>query len=319
MLDFGSLSASVQPESRKTGRQSMDLRQIRSFIVLAEELHFGRAASRLHIAQPALTQQLKSLEQELQVQLLFRSKREVRLTPAGQSFLRNAKLLIEQAQLTVSQAQQVHRGEHGSISIGYTPLALFCVLPELLNRLRDRVPNVHPDLIQMTASEQEEALRVGRINAGLLQTPLEDPTIAVEHIQTLEYIAVVPAHHPLASKHRLRPSDFKNQPLVIPSHQVAPRIRDELTAMCAEAGFEPHFVAESSPAQSLISLVAAGIGIGFIAAPFKRFARNGVVFKTIEGPLPSISIAIAVRADDQSAITATLLAVARQHDRFLDI
>jgi DNA-binding transcriptional LysR family regulator len=296
----------------------VDLRQIRSFITLAEELHFGRAASRLHIAQPALTQQLKSLEQDLQVQLLFRSKREVRLTPAGQNFLRNARLLIEQAQLTVSQAQQVHRGEHGSVSIGYTPLALFCVLPELLNGLCSIVPNVHPNLIQMTASEQEEALRFGRINAGLLQTPLEDPTIVVEHILTLDYIAVVPAHHPLASQPFLRSSDFRNQPLVIPSRAVAPRIHEELTAMCAEAGFEPRFVAESSPAQSLISLVAAGIGIGFIAAPFKRFARNGVVFKTIEGSLPSISIAIAVRADDQSEITASLLTVAQQHDRYLD-
>jgi DNA-binding transcriptional LysR family regulator len=171
----------------------------------------------------------------------------------------------------------------------------------------------------MSTPEQQESLRTGRINAGLLQTPLDDPIILTERIMTLVNIAVVPQSHPLAGCRRLRIADFADVPLIVPPRQVAPSMYDEFGVACADAGFQPLFVAEASPAQSIIALAAAGIGIGLIASPFRRFTRSGVVFREIDGDVPCIDLAIAVRADDRSSITATLLSIARQKERFADL
>src|SRR5579884_1861115 len=178
----------------------MELRHLRYFIVVAEQLHFSRAAEILHMAQPPLSQQIQSLEEELGVPLLIRTKRSVRLTAAGKAFLIEAKKVIAQAERAVEAAHQAHNGVIGRLDIGFVGTALAEMLPAILKTFRERYPLVETKLHNLVTAEQVQALREGQIQVGILHPPILDGSLHLEIIYRVPMVVALPADHDLAEQ-----------------------------------------------------------------------------------------------------------------------
>ncbi len=180
----------------------MELRHLRYFVAVAEELHFGRAAQRLQMAQPPLSQQIRQLEQELGVELLYRTKRTVRLTEAGLAFLHQARQILVQSEQAIEVAQRASRGEVGRLAIGFVGSATYSLLPTAVRSFRHQFPDVRLMLHEMTTSEQIEALHDDRIQVGFIRPPISDDKLSVETVLQESFVAVLPEAHPLATQTR---------------------------------------------------------------------------------------------------------------------
>jgi DNA-binding transcriptional LysR family regulator len=285
------------------------------FVSLAEELHFGRAAERCHISQPAMSQQIRRLEQELDVRLAHRNKRMVALTRAGDVFLTEAKKLLRQMDDAAALALRTDRGEIGQLRLGVTAPALFVIYPEIATLFRDRLPNVGLVVREMTTAEQEHALRRGDLDVGLVHPPLDDPGLLTEEIGHAPFHIALPVGHPLTAHDSLELGDLEREQVVIFPRQIAPQLYDTVLMLCRNAGFSLKIAMEAHPAQSIIALVAAGVGVGFIASQTQRMDRAGVTYRPIRGPRPQLSIGVAYHADETAPTVATFLAVAREAGR----
>lgn len=288
----------------------MDRRRLQFFVALCEELHFHRAAARCHITQPALSQQLRQLEEELQVQLIHRNKRRVSLTRAGETFLGEARKILTQMERAAQLARQTDRGEIGQLSVGMTAPALYIVFPEIMHRFRMALPNFGVNVHVMTTSEQEEALRAGAIDVGIFHPPLDDQSLSSHPIARMRFNVVLSDRNPLAERPRLRLDDLSRQRFIIFPRVIGPRLYDEIISLCQQAGFSPELILEASPAQSIIALAAADFGIGLIASDLQQFARPGVVYRPLDGPAPHLTLGVAYQSDDTSPAIQTFLDVA---------
>jgi DNA-binding transcriptional LysR family regulator len=285
------------------------------FVALAEELHFGRAAERCHISQPAMSQQILRLERELDVRLAHRNKRTVSLTRAGAAFLAEARAILRQMDGAAALALRTDRGEVGQLRLGVTAPALFVVFPEIASLFRQRLPNAGLVVREMTTAEQEHALRRGDLDVGLIHPPLDDPGLAVEEIGSAPFHIVLPASHPLTVHRTLELNDLEREQVVIFPRQIAPAIYDTVLTLCREAGFSLKIAMEAQPAQSIIALVAAGVGVGFIASQTQRLNRAGVTYRPIRGPRPQLSIGVAYHADETAPTVRAFLEAAREGGR----
>ncbi|MEJ1975144.1 MAG: LysR substrate-binding domain-containing protein [Acetobacteraceae bacterium] len=227
----------------------MDPRRLTCFVALAEELHFRRAAERCHITQPALSQQLKTLEDELQVQLVYRTKRQVSLTHAGEVFLEQARTLLSLGEQAVQLTQRAARGEIGQLTIGVTAPALFIVFPEIARWFRQHLPGVTLQAFEMTTAEQEIALKSGRIEAGIVHPPLDDGTLACAAIADVVFKLVLSDQNPLARRPALHLRDLADEHFILFPRSIGPRLYDTIIALCRNAGFSPQIILEASPAQ----------------------------------------------------------------------
>ena len=239
----------------------MELRHLRYFLAVAEELHFGRAAARLGIAQPPLSQQIRQLEQELGVTLFHRTKRRVEITPAGQAFSEEVRQVFAQAERAVSTARRAGRGEIGQLDIGFAPSADLDILPRVLRVWNARFPAVEIDLHPMLPSAQTEALRDGRIHIGFVRLPLEESGLVVETIQREPLLAVLPAGHPLARRARVRLAQLADDRMIMFPRRMAPGYYDLLISMCRSAGFTPRVLGEPGSIPTNLGLVSAGLGV----------------------------------------------------------
>lgn len=288
----------------------MDRRRLQFFVALCEELHFHRAAARCHITQPALSQQLRQLEEELQVQLVHRNKRHVSLTRAGETFLGEARRILRQMERAAQLARQTDRGEIGQLSVGMTAPALYIVFPEIMHRFRTALPNVGVNVHVMTTAEQEEALRLGAIDVGIFHPPLDDQSLSSHPIARMRFNVVLSDRNPLAARPSLRLEDLSKQRFIIFPRVIGPRLYDEIISLCQQAGFSPELILEASPAQSIIALAAADFGIGLIASDLQQFGRPGVVYRSLDGPAPHLTLGVAHQRDDTSPAIQTFLSVA---------
>ena len=293
----------------------MDRFRLECFVAVAEELHFRRAAERCHISQPAISQQVRTLEREVGCQLAHRTKRTVTLTPAGEVFLREARKTLRQMSVAVSLAQRTDRGEIGQLTVGVTSPALFVLFPEVAAAFRQLLPRVGIVVRELTTAEQERALRAGDIDVGLVHPPLDDVALWVEEVARPSFNVALPDTHPLAAHDALALSDLANEPFVIFPRQIAPQLYDSLLSHCQDAGFSPDIAMEAYPAQSIIALVSAGVGLGFIASEVQRLPRPGVVYRPIKGPAPKLSLGIAHPPDDSSPAVNAFVAAAREAGR----
>ena len=290
----------------------MDRVGLECFVALAEELHFGRAAERCHMSQPAMSQQIRRLEQHLDVRLAHRNKRMVSLTRAGAVFVVDARKMLRHMDDAASLALRTDRGEVGQLRLGVTAPALFVVYPEIATLFRERLPNVGLLVREMTTAEQEHALRRGDLDVGLVHPPLDDAGLAVEEIGRAPFHIALPVGHPLTRQDSLTLADLEREPVVIFPREIAPQLHDTVLQLCLEAGFSLRITMEAHPAQSIIALVAAGVGIGFIASETQRIDRAGVTYRPIRGPGPQLSIGVAYHADETAPSVQTLLRVARK-------
>jgi DNA-binding transcriptional LysR family regulator len=274
----------------------MDLKTIRSFVTVAEELHFGRAAARLHIAQPPLTRQIIELEKDLSVKLFHRTKRRVQLTDAGELLLPEARKLLAQSDRIRQLAGRVEKGEIGHIDIGFVNTAVYEVLPSLLRSLRCQFPDLSIALKEMNSGEQEKALLERKITLGILRHKPSSPAIEVVEIKTDELVAVLPSDHKLAKERSIALSCLANEPFIVYPRNVGSSFADQIVEHCVHAGFTPRIEQETQEIQTAISLAAAGMGVTLAPISVQRLAWPGVAYIRLKAPTPTSTLYAAMRA-----------------------
>ncbi|MGH7710510.1 MAG: LysR substrate-binding domain-containing protein [Gemmatimonadaceae bacterium] len=262
----------------------MELRHLRYFVAVAEELHFGRAAERLHIAQPPLSRQVRDLERELGTQLFDRVARGVVLTAAGRAFLPQARLTLAQAERAQRTAQRAALGEIGRLRVGFVEAATYSgILPHVLGFFRMHLPLIGLSLFEMDSAQQEEALRETRIDLGIIQSPPADAArwLRVEKVHTDALVAAVPESHRLAVRAKLVLGDLAADPFVLFPRTADPALYDEIVASCRSAGFSPPVVQEAAGWLTLAGLVGAGVGVAFVPRSLSNITRPGVVYRPV--------------------------------------
>lgn len=289
----------------------MELRHLRYFITVAEELHFGRAAQRLHIAQPPLSQQIRQLEEELGVILFHRTKRSVQLTDAGQVFLEEAKQVLIQAAQAVQAAQRASRGEIGQLVVSFVSSAAYNVLPKILQAFRARFPEVNLALHELTTDKQLQGLRDGWIDVGFLRPPIEDDTLSLATIFQESLVVALPEIHPLSRQPQVPLKALINEFFILFPRPLGPKLYDQIVGLCQQAGFSPNVVQEAIQMQTIVSLVAAEIGIALVPASVQNLQRRGVIYKAIQEATPKAEIAVIWLSNDLSSVLHQFLSVVR--------
>lgn len=297
----------------------MDLRQLRYFVTVAEELHFGRAAERLGMTQPPLSQSILALERELGVSLFVRTKRMVALTPAGAQWLPHVRKLLDDAAALPEVARQLARGEVGLLKLAFVSTADYSVLPPLVSGFTAAYPAVQVTLLEATSDLQIEALLDGEIDAGFIIPPPQ----ATLH-PSLDYFALL--REPLVAaipevwaregriecvKGKVRLADLEAEPLIIFPRRTAPAFHDLITGYYAVSGAEPRIGQEAIQMQTIISLVSAGMGIALVPRSLENLGRAGVHYVALEGEPPSIETGLVWRRDNPSPTLSRFVGIAR--------
>jgi DNA-binding transcriptional LysR family regulator len=247
----------------------MDFRALRHFVALAEELHFGRAAQKLHMSQPPLSQSIKRLEQRLGVQLVERSSRSVSLTLSGATFAAEARQLLKQIEFVERLVKQTASGEMDRLMVGFIGPALYRILPRTLDILRGRMPGVEVRLEEMTPDEQIKRLRYGQLNLAIVSpTHMDLQGLSVRPVERNHTVVAIPADWPFAKRTELKLADLKDYPFVLTPSERSP-ISAALVDACRKAGFTPKVVQEATRTNTRLALVAAGLG----ASPVTETAR----------------------------------------------
>jgi DNA-binding transcriptional LysR family regulator len=290
----------------------VELRHLRYFVAVAEERHFGRAAERLHIAQPPLSQQIRRMEAELGVQLLHRTTRRVELAPAGEVLLERARRLLAAVDSAVEDTQRAARGEVGSLAIGFTGSATYALLPAVATALRAQLPGVELELRgEMLTPAQVEGLVDGTIDLAILRPPVHRRDLDVEVVGHEPLIAVLPAGHRLAEAESVPVAALAGEPFVTyPSH-FRSVVHDAVEEVCDAHGFLPRVELEVAETATLVSFVAAGIGVSLVPASVARMTVEGAVYRPLRGSDVGVDLAVVRRAADDNPLLLRALEVIR--------
>ena len=278
----------------------MELRHLRYFVTLAEELHFGRAAEKLHISQPPLSMQIRALEQELGVMLFNRTQRHVALTQAGHALLGEARQVLVRVEQAVLITRRAGRGEIGELAVGFISVADYNVLPVVLREFRRKYPLVNLTLREATTDTQVRDLLAGRLDVGFLLPPVTEPTLESVAILREPLIAALPEKHPLATKPgKLALEKLKDAPFILFPRPNAPGLYDDVVSCCKAAGFSPRVEQEAIQMQTIISLVSAELGVALVPASLTNLRRTGVIYKSLKQQSPLTEIHLAWRRGDE--------------------
>lgn len=290
----------------------MELRRLRYLVAVAEELHFGRAAARLNMSQPPLSQQILRLEEELGVKLFERTKRAVRITDAGRRVVNEAYQVL--ARLAHFSAVAAHAGEGqiGHLSVG-APGGASDILIETLRLLRKSSPGVHIELQSMTTGMQVDALRERKIEVGFLNLPIHEPLLVLEKVNQEPLCLAMPPQHPFCKKPKIPISLLNNEPMILFPRRVTPGLHDSITVMCRNAGFTLNVVHEVDSIVGGLTLVSAGFGLAFTTPSLQRLWPD-VVIRPIQGAA-DIKQAVAYRHDSVTPVLETFLKAVRQASR----
>ena len=266
----------------------MELRHLRYFVAVAEELNFTRAAEKLHLAQPSLTRQIHNLEEELGVRLLDRSRNQVSLTEEGRSFLVDARRLVALSTESIKAVQRFSRGESGQLNLGYLFKFNFDLLPATLATFYQTCPEIAVNLFDMSPAEQLRALEARKIDLGFvgLRPPAASKnmaSLAWECVAHHKVVVVLPARHPLAKKSKIRVAELKPVFFVTMSEETHPGSRDWLTDLCQSAGFTPRVLQDVELESGLMTFVAEGLGVTLAREQIKNLPHPGVVFRPLAG------------------------------------
>lgn len=288
----------------------MELRHLRYFIAVAEELHFGRAAEQLGISQPPLSQQIQALEEEIGARLLERTNRRVELTEAGRLFLDESRQVLAQVDKAVQLARRAQRGELGELKVGFTSSAPFTsTVPRSIHAFRQAYPDVHLELHEMSSAETVKALLEDRLQVGVIRPlALPDNLLAVELFRE-PLVAVLRADHPLAagSAEGLDIAAMAEEPFVFFPRTFGTGLYDQLIALTREAGFSPRIAQEASEAMTIIGLVSAGLGVSVLPASFRRTRVEGVVYRTLLDPGATTAVWLVRRRGERSPLALSFV------------
>ena len=291
----------------------MELRHLRYFVSVAEDLNFSRAAERLHVAQSALSRQVQDLEGEIGVQLFVRDKRGIVLTAAGKAFLADARKLITNSTEAVETARRAARGEVGRLEIGYIGALSDGLIPRLIRKFRARSPDVDVTLHAMRPASQVEALQEEEIELGFIGMPFADlqARLSFEVFRRDRLVVALPAGHPLAKRRTVRLVDLAAERFIFLTRAGTPVFYDWLMQLCHGAGFHPNIVQEVESGQTAVELVAAGSGVALFPETAQRQLHGDMSFHPLAGKVPRFEYAVAWRRADPSPALRAFLELLR--------
>ncbi|MFB1116115.1 LysR family transcriptional regulator [Dickeya dadantii] len=264
---------------------NIELRHLRYFVAVAEELHFGRAAEKLHISQPPLSQQIQALEEQIGAQLLERNNRNVRLTQAGELFLKEAWAIINQVSQAAERAARIQRGEIGELNIGFTSSAPFVKqVSRSLLQFRQSYPEVHIQMLEINTKQQIEPLLDGKLDLGVMRNNPLPETLRHQLLLHEPMVAVVHEEHPLAAAPggHISIQQLANEPFVFFAREVGTALYDEVLTLLKKYGITPYITQEVGEAMTIIGLVSAGLGVSLLPASFRRIRVDGVKYLSLQ-------------------------------------
>lgn len=291
---------------------AIELRHLRYFAVLAEELHFGRAAAKLGIAQPPLSQQIQRLEALLGTRLLDRTSRKVQLSDAGRAFLVETERVLAGMDLAVEAARRAGRGESGELRVAFAATVMFLALPAIIRDFRLRFPRVHLDLREMPTGPQLTGLQTGEIDLGFVREPQPDPSLEIVTVMEEPLRIAVNRSHPLASRATLSVRDLAEEPFVLFPADLAPGLHAQVLGLCRAAGFVPRVVEESRELYTSVSLVEAGVGVSILPASVEKLGWKEVRYRTIPSSAAVTRIAAAWRKDRERPVLRAFMGVVEE-------
>ena len=290
----------------------MDLRHLRYFIAVAEELNFTRAADRLHIAQPPLSQQIRQLEEEVGVTLLHRTKRHVELSEAGQVFLDHARQILRSTEVAAVQARRAQRGEIGRLSVGFFEHMSYTLLPPIFRAYRERFPDVDVDVRWFPVIGQADALRRGDVDISFMRPGTDSEDITTEVLVTEPFVIAVPASHPFATEDSLSLRDCAAERFVMYTPHLAPDFHDMILRMCATAGFTPRVALEVGQVYTCLGLVSSGIGLAFVPSSVQRIHLDHVVYKPLRSRSLPVEVMLGWRRTNTSPLIGAFVETAKE-------
>jgi LysR family hca operon transcriptional activator len=280
----------------------MELRHLRYFVAVAEQLNFTRAAERLNTAQPSLSQQIKNLEADVGIPLLDRSKRHVALTEGGKVFLADAKEILARLDRAVERAVRAQQGRSAELVIGVVPAAEIKILPKLIPLVERNLPTVRLVFHNLPSAEQKRLLAMGSLDFGILRGPLEDPRLEVEDILFEKLVVGLPSKHPLASRKTVSIRQLNAVPFIMVSREGSPELHDAVQAFCERSGLHPRVVQQADNVLGNLNMIRAGIGFGLFPDYATSILPKGVVVKLLAwDPAPVVSLVVAHRRTKQTA------------------
>jgi DNA-binding transcriptional LysR family regulator len=296
---------------------NLELRQLRYFVTVAEELHFGRAALRLHMTQPPLSQAIAALEDGLGTPLFVRNRRTVMLTPAGSALLPEARRVLGAAAALPELVRRAAAGEAGRLALAFVTSADYSVLPPFLRSYRERYPDVHLTLQEATSDVQLDDLLRGRIDAGLLIPPLPDKArVELDYMKVLEepLILCAPAGlDVLRGGGPVRLQDVPHLPLIIFPREISPALHDAILSCFSAAGVTPAIGQQAIQMQTIVSLVSSGMGLALVPQSVSNLMRPGVEYRALAASTPLVETGIAWRRDNASPVLKGFLELLRTH------
>jgi DNA-binding transcriptional LysR family regulator len=291
----------------------MEHRHLKYFIAVAEELHFGRAASRLHIAQPALSKQIQQLEQEFGFPLFYRTKQRVELLDAGHVFLDEARRILWQTENAVESARRTHAGQSGRLVIGFSATATLEVLPKILRKYRRLYPDVIVELFEIGTIRGAELLLDSPLSVGLLRSPsfLNEESFCIETILREPFVVALPDSHPAAKQDSVRIKALAGELFMVPPRQPGWDYSDAIFQILEDNGIGPRIAQEATQTLALASLVAGGLGIALVPASLSNLRISGVSYRPIKGRSQTSDLAMVWKRDSRASTLRTFLDVAR--------
>ncbi|CAM4074482.1 LysR family transcriptional regulator [Bordetella tumulicola] len=257
----------------------MDMRQLRYFVTVAEELSFRRAAERLHISQPPLSLHIKTLEDEIGVQLLHRTRREVKLTESGQAFLRETRVLLDQMQLAVNAAVRAEQSDVGVLRVGLATSALFHVMSQVKRLIETRFPQVTLSMVDMASADQVKEVSLGLLDLGIVHARSVRSEVQRQLIYQEPLVAVLPSQHALAHTPGFKLAMLADEPMVALRRDCGPAIYDSIVACCHEAGFSPDIKHIARSPLTIFQMVKLGLGVSIAPASYANTGFSGVIFR----------------------------------------
>ncbi|MBB4230406.1 LysR family transcriptional regulator [Rhizobium mongolense] len=289
----------------------MELRHIRYFLAVAEEGNFTRAAGKLGIGQPPLSQQIRDLEAEIGAALFHRVPHGAELTAAGEAFFGEAKASLASAEKAKLAAQRANRGETGKLALGFTASSAFNpVVSATIRRFRAQWPEVRLSLTEMNTLALMEKLNRGELDATFMRPSLDDPPgVRLKRLDDEPMVVALPANHPLAKYERLSLALLSNEPFILFPRLVGLSLFDDVVLACRKAGFELTVAQEAPQISSVVNLVAAELGVSIVPASIAQIRLDGVAYRPIDGPPAVARLALAVLKTQRSPVTENLMSL----------
>jgi DNA-binding transcriptional LysR family regulator len=291
--------------------ENIELRHLRYFLAVAEELNFGRAAERLNITQPSLSRQIQSLEKELNILLFERNQRQIKLTAPGQILLAEVEQILIRFDQGIGVVKRASRGEIGQLTLGFQGSSVYDIIPISIKAFRDRFPEVEIIMQHMETSEQVIAIAENNLDIGFVIPPITNANLKMEILLQEPLVLALPENHPLAAQSEIAIAALANEPLILASRDRGCGLHEQIFGIYQQAGLSPNVVCAAREMQVMLGFVAAGIGIALLPSHVKNFQRTGVVYRILNPSAPIAGLGIAWKSNNPKPVLSVFLEIVR--------